>query len=76
MKDDITTEDADLKVFRQRRETRRIANTKAPRRIGKQKFEEEDIELNMPTEIAGNLRNLKPEGSILITAFKSTCSML
>lgn len=71
MNEDIKTLQAELKVLRQRKEKRRIEKRSAPRRIGRQKFLEEDIDLNLPEHISGNLRNVQQEGSILSTAFKS-----
>lgn len=69
--EDVKKIDENLAVMRKRKQIRRIEKQIVPRRIGKNKFQEEDIDVNMPTDIAGNLRNLKMEGSILTTTFKN-----
>lgn len=71
MSKDIKKLDWKLKVSRKLKEKRRLQKQTLPRRIGKNKFQEEDIDINLPTDIAGNLRNLKMEGSILQTTFKN-----
>lgn len=40
-------------------------------RIGKVKYREPEIDVNQLEDIAGNLRNLKPEGNLLLDRFKS-----
>lgn len=52
---------------KQREEQKRIE----PHRLSKFAFEEEEIDIAMPEDISGNLRNLKPEGSLLKDRFKS-----
>jgi nucleolar protein 53 len=42
-----------------------------PRRIARKKFEEEDIQVEENVEALGNLRKVKPLGSILVDRFKS-----
>lgn len=42
-----------------------------PRRLARKKFEEEDIHVEEEPEALGNLRKLKPLGSILVDRFKS-----
>ncbi|XP_055384814.1 ribosome biogenesis protein NOP53 [Condylostylus longicornis] len=41
-----------------------------PKRLGKLKFDEPDIEFNEAKDIAGNLRNIKTENSLLVQRFK------
>ena len=71
LKEDIQNMQSSLELMRKRKEVRKVENKMAPRRIGKIPFKEEDIELNLPEDISGNLRNAKIEGSILTTAYKS-----
>lgn len=42
-----------------------------PKRLTQLRFEEEEIDFNMPQDITGNLKNLKAEGSLLVNRFKS-----
>jgi len=42
-----------------------------PRRLARKKFEEEDIQVEDNPDDLGNLRKLKPLGSILVDRFKS-----
>lgn len=42
-----------------------------PRRLARRKFEDEDIQVEEAPEALGNLRKMKPLGSILVDRFKS-----
>lgn len=42
-----------------------------PHRLGRVAFEEEEIDVNLPEDIAGNLRNLATEGNMLKDRYKS-----
>ncbi|KAJ7990188.1 hypothetical protein DPEC_G00297720 [Dallia pectoralis] len=57
------------------RTAQRKANQEAeksmPRRLGKLKFQAQDLEVQLSDEIPGSLRTLKPEGSVLKDRFKS-----
>ncbi|MCI4390674.1 hypothetical protein PGIGA_G00125350 [Pangasianodon gigas] len=57
------------------RQTKRKAKQEAqkalPRRLGKLKFQGPDLEVQLSDELAGSLRTLKPEGSVLKDRFKS-----
>ncbi|XP_071753410.2 ribosome biogenesis protein NOP53 isoform X1 [Centroberyx gerrardi] len=57
------------------RQKQRKANQEAqkaqPRRLGKLKFQAQDLEVQLSDELAGSLRQLKPEGSVLKDRFKS-----
>lgn len=68
---DVQAEDAELQVARVAKQIRKLERRAAPRRIGRNKFEEEEMDVTMPEQIAGNLRNTKTEGSILASAFKN-----
>lgn len=68
---DLVKLQSKLKVMRKRKEKRRIAKLTQPRRIGKHKFQEEDIDVSMPEQISGNLRNVVSEGSLLSLTFKN-----
>ncbi|XP_029628571.1 ribosome biogenesis protein NOP53 [Salmo trutta] len=64
---------------REQRTRERVAQRKAnqeaeksmPRRLGRLKFQAQDLEIQLSDEISGSLRTLKPEGSVLKDRFKS-----
>ncbi|KAK7156906.1 hypothetical protein R3I94_006832 [Phoxinus phoxinus] len=69
---------ANLKTQEQRtrqRQAQRKANQEAqksmPRRLGRLKFQTPDLDVQLSHELAGSLRSLKPEGSILKDRFMS-----
>lgn len=47
------------------------AKKKQPKRVGKQKFEEANVEIQLSNELTGSMRNFKPEGNLLRDRFKS-----
>ncbi|XP_053729546.1 ribosome biogenesis protein NOP53 [Synchiropus splendidus] len=58
--------------MRQKRRKEKMAALKAqPRRLGKLKYQAPDMEVQLSDELAGSLRQLKPEGSVLKDRFKS-----
>lgn len=63
--------EAKLKDSRERKKKREDQKRFEPHRLSKFAFEEEEIDINAPEDIPGNLRNLKPEGSVLSDRFKS-----
>ncbi|KAM6959242.1 ribosome biogenesis protein NOP53 [Aplochiton taeniatus] len=54
-----------------RRKAKQEAQKSQPRRLGKLKFQPQDLEVQLSNELAGSLRRLKPEGSVLKDRFKS-----
>ncbi|XP_004518860.1 ribosome biogenesis protein NOP53 [Ceratitis capitata] len=58
----------DLKKHRKKVELKKKFETK---RLGRLKYAEPDTDINMPEDIAGNLRNVKPESSLLVDRFKN-----
>ncbi|XP_078545043.1 ribosome biogenesis protein NOP53-like [Lissotriton helveticus] len=58
-----------------KRKEKRVAKHKAeatqPRRLGRLKYDDPDTDVQLSEELAGSLRALKPEGSILKDGFKS-----
>lgn len=60
-----------LQEFRDRKKEKEEAKREQPHRLSKYAFEEEEIDINMPEEISGNLRNVMPQGSILTDRYKS-----
>ncbi|XP_023260941.1 ribosome biogenesis protein NOP53 isoform X2 [Seriola lalandi dorsalis] len=53
------------------RKAKQEAQKSQPRRLGKLKFQPQDLEVQLSDELAGSLRRLKPEGSVLKDRFKS-----
>ncbi|XP_019717082.1 ribosome biogenesis protein NOP53 [Hippocampus comes] len=53
------------------RKAKMEAQKAQPRRLGKLKFQPEDLEIKLSDELTSTLRQLKPEGSILKDRFKS-----
>ncbi|XP_056139499.1 ribosome biogenesis protein NOP53 isoform X2 [Lampris incognitus] len=53
------------------RKAKQEAQKALPRRLGRLKFQPQDLEVQLSDELAGSLRRLKPEGSILKDRFKS-----
>ncbi|XP_072524728.1 ribosome biogenesis protein NOP53 [Salminus brasiliensis] len=53
------------------RKTRQEAQKALPRRLGRLKFQAPDLDVQLSDELAGSLRTLKPEGSVLKDRFKS-----
>ncbi|XP_078097983.1 ribosome biogenesis protein NOP53 [Mustelus asterias] len=54
-----------------KRVEKRKAEANKPRRLGRLRYEDPDLEVKLSDELAGTLRALKPEGSILTDRFKS-----
>ncbi|XP_057694224.1 ribosome biogenesis protein NOP53 [Corythoichthys intestinalis] len=54
-----------------RRKAKMEAQKSQPRRLGKLKFQADDIEIKLSDELRSSLRELKPEGSVLKDRFKS-----
>ncbi|KAL8219791.1 UNVERIFIED_CONTAM: hypothetical protein K2H54_033788 [Gekko kuhli] len=63
--------EAELLRRRRAREARRKAEADKPRRLGRLKYQDPDLDLQLSTELAESLRTLRPEGSILKDRFKS-----
>ncbi|XP_075999912.1 ribosome biogenesis protein NOP53 isoform X2 [Genypterus blacodes] len=56
---------------RKQRKANQEAQKAMPRRLGRLKFQAQDLEVQLSDELAGSLRQLKPEGSVLKDRFKS-----
>ncbi|KAK3513536.1 hypothetical protein QTP70_016471 [Hemibagrus guttatus] len=59
------------KMRQTKRKAKQEAQKALPRRLGKLKFQDPDLEVQLSDELAGSLRTLKPEGSVLKDRFKS-----
>ncbi|XP_005361129.1 ribosome biogenesis protein NOP53 isoform X1 [Microtus ochrogaster] len=62
---------AELARRKEQRRMRRLAEANKPRRLGRLKYQDPDIDVQLSSELSGSLRTLKPEGNILRDRFKS-----
>nr|XP_060639764.1 ribosome biogenesis protein NOP53 isoform X2 [Anolis sagrei ordinatus] len=63
--------EAELLRRKKLRKAKREAEANKPKRLGRLKYEDPDLDVQLSTELADSLRRLKPEGSILKDRFKS-----
>lgn len=68
---EIKVMESELQEKRDKKKEREEKKREEPHRLSKFAFEEEEIDINAPEEISGNLRNIKPQGSILTDRYKS-----
>lgn len=67
----IKKQDQKTKTKQIQRKAKQEAQKSQPRRLGRLKFQPQDMEVQLSDELAGSLRRLKPEGSVLKDRFKS-----
>ncbi|XP_077396473.1 ribosome biogenesis protein NOP53 [Festucalex cinctus] len=58
-------------AIHKQRKAKMEAQKAQPRRLGKLKFQPQDLEIKLSDELTSSLRQLKPEGSVLKDRFKS-----
>eukprot|EP00064_Thunnus_orientalis_P009753 superscaffoldBa00001259_g9779 len=71
IKASIKQQEQTTKTKQKQRNDKKEAQKAQPRRLGRLKFQAQDMEVQLSDELAGSLRQLKPEGSILKDRFKS-----
>lgn len=71
IKASIKKQDQKTKAKQIQRKDKQEAQKSQPRRLGRLKFQAQDMEVQLSDELAGSLRQLKPEGSVLKDRFKS-----
>lgn len=71
IKASIKQQEQTTKAKQKQRNDNKEAQKAQPRRLGRLKFQAQDMEVQLSDELAGSLRQLKPEGSILKDRFKS-----
>lgn len=71
IKASIKQQEQTTKAKQKQRNDKKEAQKAQPRRLGRLKFQAQDMEVQLSDELAGSLRQLKPEGSILKDRFKS-----
>ncbi|KAJ8880570.1 hypothetical protein PR048_017040 [Dryococelus australis] len=54
-----------------RRERAKALRQLEPKKLSRAKFEPLELEFNLASELSGNLRNIKPQGSLLKSRFNS-----
>ena len=59
------------KVLKEKRLAIKALQASKTRRLGRNKFEEKDMEFNLASDLKGSLRALKPEGNLLADRFIS-----
>lgn len=69
-KKQLNKQDEAVKVKQDHRVELKIIAKFEPRRLARKKFEGEEIPVPVAAEL-GNLRKIKPEGSVLVDRFKS-----
>ncbi|XP_053124577.1 ribosome biogenesis protein NOP53 isoform X2 [Hemicordylus capensis] len=67
----VKQREAELLRRKRARQAKREAEANKPKRLGRLKYEDPDVDVQLSTELAESLRTLKPEGSILKDRFKS-----
>uniref|UniRef100_A0A8D0GGX0 Ribosome biogenesis protein NOP53 n=1 Tax=Sphenodon punctatus TaxID=8508 RepID=A0A8D0GGX0_SPHPU len=67
----VKRREAELLRRKRAREAKRRAEANKPKRLGKLKYQDPDLDVQLSSELAESLRTLRPEGSILKDRFKS-----
>lgn len=71
LKQEIVITELELQLNRESKKDRELKKREQPHRLSRYAFEEAEIDINLPEDISGNLRNIVPEGSMLKDRFKS-----
>lgn len=71
IKAEVIAEEEQLNALKKHRKKMELKKKFETKRLGRLKYVEPDTDINMPEDIAGNLRNVKPESSLLIDRFKN-----
>ncbi|XP_048017352.1 ribosome biogenesis protein NOP53 [Megalobrama amblycephala] len=71
IRSDLKKQEQRTKMRQAQRKAKQEAQKSTPRRLGRLKFQAPDLDIQLSDELAGSLRSLKPEGSILKDRFKS-----
>ncbi|EDV99605.1 ribosome biogenesis protein NOP53 [Drosophila grimshawi] len=67
---ELNEEAAELNEVKKRRKSKAERKKFETKRLGRHKFEAPDLDVNMADDLAGNLRNVKPESNLLTDRFK------
>ncbi|XP_062503755.1 ribosome biogenesis protein NOP53-like [Corticium candelabrum] len=68
---EIKSQEKEIEERQETRKQKAVCQERKPKRLSKLAFEEPDIDLQLSDELAGSLRQLKPEGNLMMDRFKS-----
>lgn len=68
---DMTEAEEKLSLLTEKRKKVREANVGNTRRLGPKKFEDREVDFNLPSDLKGSLRSIKPAGNLLADRFSS-----
>ncbi|XP_037816979.1 ribosome biogenesis protein NOP53 [Lucilia sericata] len=71
LKAEVLAEEEELNELKKRRKKTAFKKKFEPKRLGRLKYVEPDQDLTMPEDLAGNMRNIKQESSLLVDRFKN-----
>ncbi|XP_061401807.1 ribosome biogenesis protein NOP53 [Musca vetustissima] len=71
LKTEVLIEEEELKEAMKRRKKAEFKKKFETKRLGRLKFNEPDQDVNMPEELAGNVRNIQTGTSLLVDRFKN-----
>lgn len=71
LKAEVLAEEEDLNEMKKKRKKTAFKKKFEPKRLGRLKYVEPDQDLTMPEDLAGNVRNIKTESSLLVDRFKN-----
>lgn len=71
LKAEVLAEEEDLNEMKKKRKKTAFKKKFEPKRLGRLKYVEPDQDLTMPQDLAGNVRNIKTESSLLVDRFKN-----
>lgn len=71
MNADVIIEGEEMVQLRKHRKKVAFKKNFETKRLGKLKFKEPEIEVNMKEDIAGNMRNIKTESNLLVDRFRN-----
>lgn len=71
IKAEVRTMEHALDLQRLNKKEREAKKREEPHRLSQYEYEQPEIDVNLPEDIAGSLRNIKPEGSLMIDRYKS-----
>jgi len=63
--------DQEIKRRQEIRKAKKEQKQYLPAQLSRNKFEPQEMELKLTSELTGNLRTLKPEGNVLLDRYKS-----
>merc|ERR1719402_105640 len=71
IKKELTMDEKETLVRKEKKKEKEIEKKMTAGQLSNHKYEDQEMEIKLSDELTGNLRNLKPEGSLLEDRFKS-----